>query len=118
MASLELLVEVLEEANLPVTAGTRAAVAGELDEVEMVEDRQRTRQVGRERDARLEQADEEGLQRVVVGGDLRAELADADRDLVRVEIDVADARIPLDRDQLARSSGTPKCRASRSMSRR
>jgi hypothetical protein len=118
MPSVELLVEILQKAHLPVPAGARAAVAGELDEVEMVEDRQRTRQVGRERDARLEQADEQRLQAVVVRGDLRAELADADGDLARVEVDVADARIPLDRDQLARSSGTPKCRASRSISRR
>jgi hypothetical protein len=89
---LDLLVEVLEEADLRVPAGVLAgAVAGDLDEVEVVEDRRRARQVDSEDDAGLERADEQRLEVGVVARDLGAELRDARRDLVGVEVDLADA---------------------------
>jgi hypothetical protein len=49
------------------------AVAGQLDEVERVMDRQGARQVGDERDARLQRGDEQRLEAGVVGGDLGSE---------------------------------------------
>jgi hypothetical protein len=55
-----------------VAAHLRAAVAGELDEVEVVRDRKRTRQIGEEDDARLERADEQRFAAGVVARDLRA----------------------------------------------
>jgi hypothetical protein len=58
-----------------------------------VQHRQRTREIGEEDQARLEQADEQRLASVVVAGDLRAELADPRRQLVGGEVDLADARI-------------------------
>ena len=69
------------------------AVAGELDEVERVRDRDRAREVGDERDARLERADEQRLAAGVVARDLGAELPHAGRDLARVEVDLADALV-------------------------
>jgi hypothetical protein len=55
----------------------RTRVAGELDEVEPVQDREGARQVGDEDEARFQRADEEGLAALVVGRDLGAELGDA-----------------------------------------
>ena len=66
-------------------------MAAELDEVDLVEDRERPRQVGEEDDARLQQADEEGLTAGVVLGDLGAELRDPGGDLLGGEVDLADA---------------------------
>jgi hypothetical protein len=77
-----------------------------------VEDRHRAREIGEERDARLQRPDEERLALFVVGGELRAELGDAGRDLVRVEIDLADPGLER---QLA--FGSPKRAAMRSKSR-
>jgi hypothetical protein len=77
-----------------VAARPRAdAVARELDEVEGVVDRQRPREIGEEDDARLERGDEERLAPGVVGADLAAQLADARRDLLGTEVDVADAAV-------------------------
>jgi hypothetical protein len=90
---LDLGVEVLEEPDRLVPAGLRAAVAGELQVVERVVDRDRAREVGDERDAGLQRADEERLAALVVVGDLGAELADAGGDLVGVEVDLADPRV-------------------------
>ena len=55
----------------------RAAVAGELDEVERVEDRDRAREVGDEDEARLQRRHEDRLAAGVVAGDLGAELPNA-----------------------------------------
>jgi hypothetical protein len=55
-----------------VAAHLRAAVAGELDEVQVVRPGDGARQVGEEDEARLERADEEGLPAGVVAVDLGA----------------------------------------------
>lgn len=65
-------------------------VAGQLEEVEVVGDRDREREVADKRDAGLECTDQERLASVVVGGKLASDLADAPTDLVRCEEDVAD----------------------------
>jgi len=67
---------------LLVAAHLRAAIAGELDEVERVRNRDRPREVGEENQARLEQPDEQRLAPLVVARDLGAELADARGQLV------------------------------------
>ena len=72
-----------------------APVAGELDEVEAVQDRDGARKVGEEDEARLEGSDEDRLEASVVAGDLRAELAHARTELLRREVDVADSRIEI-----------------------
>ena len=92
--ALELRVEVLEQADPARPAELRiGAEAGELDEVDRVEDRDRPREVGEEDDRRLERRDEQRLAALVVAGDLRAELANARLDLFRSEVDLADPGI-------------------------
>jgi hypothetical protein len=88
----DLRVEVLQEADSLVVL----AVARELDEVEVVVDRDGPRQVADERQARLQRADEQRLPAGVVAGQLGAELADAAAELVRIEEDLADALVALD----------------------
>jgi hypothetical protein len=107
VAALEGGVEILEEPNRGRAAGLGRGVAGELDEVDVVQDRQRARQVGEEDEARLQRSDEQRLPALVVGGDLRAELGDARRDLIRREVDLADPVVgnPSGR-KAARASGT------------
>ena len=68
-------------------------VAGELDEVDLVRDRDRPRQVGQEDEARLQQRDEQQVAAGVVAGDVRTELADARVQLLGREKDLADAGI-------------------------
>jgi hypothetical protein len=95
-----------------VAAGIRAVVAGELDEVDLVRDRDRAREVGEEDDARLQQGNEQQLPACEVRRDLRAELVDPCPQLLGGEEDLADAGVgPYD----ARSSRYRW--ASRSMSR-
>ena len=91
VATLDVGVEILEEAHLVVAARLGGAVARQLDEVERVEDRHRARQVARERDAGLQRADEERLASFVVARQLGAQLLDAGSELVPVEEDFADA---------------------------
>ena len=62
-------------------AHDRAAVAGELDEVDRVEDRDGSREVGGEDEACLERRDENRLAIRVVARDLRSELAHPGGDL-------------------------------------
>ena len=88
-------------------------VAGELDEVERVVDRDGAREVGDERDARLQRGDEDRLEALVVGGDLRSELLDPPRQLVCGKEDLADPRVE-DAQEAFRS---PYRCASRSKSR-
>jgi hypothetical protein len=92
VAALDLVVEILQEEDaVLVDAGAR-----ELDDVEMVVDRHRPREVADERDAGLERADEERFLPCVVLGQLGAELPDARADLVSIEEDLADALVELD----------------------
>jgi hypothetical protein len=58
-----------------------------------VQYRERTREIGDEDQARFEQPHEDRLAPLVVACDLRAELADARRQLAGREVDLADARI-------------------------
>ncbi len=53
----------------------------------------RARQVGQEDEARLQRRDEQRLAAVVLGGEVSAQLCDARLQLLRAEIDVADARV-------------------------
>jgi hypothetical protein len=54
-----------------------------------VHDRQRARQVGREEQRSLQRRDEQRVERRVVGRDLRAELGDARRQLLRGQVGLA-----------------------------
>jgi hypothetical protein len=89
-------VEVLDEPDRRRAARLVRRVAGKLDEVDVVEDRDRARQVGEEDEARLQRCDEERLPALVVGGDLGTQLGDAGCDLLGGEVDLADARIAFD----------------------
>jgi hypothetical protein len=76
-----------------VAAHLGAAVAGELDEVERMRDRDRAREVGEEDEARLERPDEQRLTALEVARDLRAQLGYPRGQLAGREVDLADARI-------------------------
>jgi hypothetical protein len=84
-----------------VAAGVGAVVAGELDEVDPVADRDGAREVGQEDEARLQERDEQQVAAGVVAGDVRAELTDARLQLLGREKDLAYTRIG---DYDARSS--------------
>ena len=114
--ALDLLVEVLQEARLPLAAGVGAPVARELDEVDVVEDRQRAREVGEEDSRGLQRRDEDRLEVSVVALDLRGQLRDAVPDRAGVQVDLADAGV-VDRQRRYEASLSPKRCASRSMSR-
>ena len=73
-----------------MAAGLGRAVAGELDEVDRVRDRDPAGEVGEERDACFQQADKERLAVLVVARQLARELADPRSELARVEVDLAD----------------------------
>jgi hypothetical protein len=75
-------------------AGVRAVVARQLDEVDLVRDRDRAREVGQEDEARLQEGDQEQLAALVVLGDLRAELGDTLSQLPGAEEDVPQSRVP------------------------
>jgi hypothetical protein len=85
--------QVLEQAHLAARPAAVAVVRGEIDEVEVVDDRQRARQVGDEDERRLQRRDEDRLEAVVVGGNLGAELLDARLELLPREVDLADALV-------------------------
>ena len=89
------------------------SVARELDEVDLVRDADRPREVGEEHEARLQQRDEQEITVGVIDRDLLAQLADARTELLRAEEDLTDAGIV--RGYEARSNRY-RC-ASRSMSR-
>jgi hypothetical protein len=84
-----------------VAAGVGAVVAGELDEVDPVGNRDGTREVGQEDEARLQQRDEQQVAAGVVARDVGAELADARLQLLGREKDFAYSRVD---DYDARSS--------------
>jgi hypothetical protein len=91
--------QVLQETHLPPAAAV-PVVAGKRDEVEVVDDRQRPREVGNEDDRGLQRGDQNRLTALEVGGDLGAQLRDATLDLLSREVDLPDPRIGYD----ARSS--------------
>jgi hypothetical protein len=93
VAPLDRDVEVLEELDRRAAARLVGAVAGQLDEVDVVDDRELPAEVDEEDDARLQRRDEEGFPAGVVLSDLGAELADPGRDLGGGEVDVADALV-------------------------
>jgi hypothetical protein len=93
VAPLDRGVEVLEEPDRRASAGLVGAVAGELDEVDVVDDRKRAAEVDEEDDARLQRRDEERLPAGIVLPDLGAELTDPRGDLRGREVDVADPSI-------------------------
>jgi hypothetical protein len=74
-------------------AGVGAVVARQLDEVDLVRDRYRTREVGQEDEARLQEGDQEQLAARVVLCDLRAELGDALSQLPGAEEDVPESGV-------------------------
>jgi hypothetical protein len=73
-----------------VPAGPCVPVAGELDEVDLVRDRERPGEVGKEDEARLQERDEQEVPVGIVGPDLLAQLADARPELLGAEKDLAD----------------------------
>jgi hypothetical protein len=94
VAAADLGVQVLQEPDPARAARLRlGAVAGELDEVERVRDRDRAREVGDEDERRLQRRDEQRLAAGVVPRDLASELADTRRDLGSGEVDLTDAWI-------------------------
>jgi hypothetical protein len=84
-----------------MAARVGAVVAGELDEVDRVRDRDRAGEIGQEDEARLQQRDEQQVAAGVLSGDLGAELVDPSSQLVSCEKDFADSGIG---DYDARSS--------------
>jgi hypothetical protein len=88
--ALDARVEVLEEPDRRAASGLAGAVAGQLDEIDVMQDRERAREVGKEDQARLQGGDEQRLAAGVVDGDLGTELLDPGRDLLAGEVDLAD----------------------------
>jgi hypothetical protein len=76
-----------------VAAGRGVAVPGELDEVDLMRDRNRAGEIGEEDEARLQERDEQEVAVGVVLGDLATELADAGPDLFRGEKGLADTGV-------------------------
>jgi hypothetical protein len=58
-----------------------------------VQDRQRTREIGKEDEARFQRGDEKRLAALVVDRDLRPKLRDAGLDLVCSDIDLPDTSV-------------------------
>jgi len=75
-----------------VTARDGTAVAGELDEIELVYERDRTRQVGDEKQRTFERRDEQQIETGVVRGDLGTQFADPRLNLLGGEVGLADAQ--------------------------
>jgi hypothetical protein len=70
-----------------------AVVAGELDEVDLVGDRDGSREVGQEDEAGLQQRQEQQLALGVVPCDLSTQLLDTSPKLLGCEEDLADAGV-------------------------
>jgi hypothetical protein len=107
VAPTDLAVEILQEPD-PIAA----AVGCEFEEVELVRDLDRSREVGEEDEAGLQRGDEQRILVAIVARDLGPEFRDAAADLCAREIDLARAAR---RDYDASSSRYRS--ASRSMSR-
>jgi hypothetical protein len=86
VAVRDLSLEVLQQSD-----AAAAAVGGQLEEVQLVRDLERAREVGQEDEARLQRRDEDRVDVDVVTCDLRRELPDAAADLLAREVDLADA---------------------------
>jgi hypothetical protein len=84
---------VLEEADARMSAGVGSVVARQLDEVDLVRDRDRAREIRQEDEARLQEGDQEQLAALVVLGDLRAQLGDAFSQLLGAEEDLSGSRV-------------------------
>jgi hypothetical protein len=93
MAPVDAHAEVLEQSHLSARPAAVPVVGGQVDEVEVVDDRQGAREVGDEDERRLQRGDEDWLEAVVVSGDLRSELPDPGLDLLPREVDLADALV-------------------------
>jgi hypothetical protein len=94
VASIDPGVEILQEPHAGRLRAARiAVVGGEFDEVQVVQDRRRAREVGEEDEARLERRDEEGLEAVVVRRNLGSELRDPASNLVPAEVNLADPSV-------------------------
>jgi hypothetical protein len=78
--------EVLEQLD-----AAAAAVRRELEEVQLVRDLERAREIGQEDETRLQRCYQDRVRVDVVAGDVRRELADAAADLLTREVDLADA---------------------------
>ena len=93
MPAGELGVEILQQADpcMAALVGARR-VAGELEEVEPVWDPEGPREVGDEDEARLQGRDEQRREALVLASQLPPELADARRQLLTSEVDLAEAR--------------------------
>jgi hypothetical protein len=70
-----------------------AVIAGELDEIEFVERRDRSREVCEEEQGTFERRDQQEVEAGVVGGDLGPHFADAPLDLLGGEVGLADAQV-------------------------
>jgi hypothetical protein len=90
---LDTRIQVLDEPDRRRPTGLVGRVAGELDEVDVVQDPDRARQVGEEDEARLQQADQEQLALCIVRGDLLPDLRDPAAQVLRVEEYLADAGV-------------------------
>jgi hypothetical protein len=84
-------VQVLEQPDALVATRSGAAESGELDEVELVRNRNRPREVGDEEQRPVQRRDEDRLGARVVAADLGAELRHSRLDLLGREIRGADA---------------------------
>jgi hypothetical protein len=91
--ALDLDRDILEEADPVVALVLGRAVAGELDEIERVVDRQAARKVGYEGDRRLQRRDQDRLEALVVPCNVGAELSDSRFELVRVEENLPDSLV-------------------------
>src|SRR5436190_2573361 len=94
VAAFDVDVEVLEDPDDPGRIG-RGAVARDLHEVDLALHREMAHQVGHEEDGALEDADQEQVAALVVGGDLRAELGDPRAQRLLVDEDLADRALEL-----------------------
>jgi hypothetical protein len=112
MAPFDLDRDVLQEADA-LAAFVGVAVAGELDEVERVMDRQRAREIADERDAGLQRADQDRFEPGEVARDFLSEPSDSRRKLVGVEENLSDPLVEQAQDAFRR----PYRAASRSKSR-
>jgi hypothetical protein len=70
-----------------------AVVRRELDEIQVVQNRRRAREVRKEDEARLERRDEQRLEAVVVRRNLGSEFRDPASNLVPAEVYLADPMV-------------------------
>src|SRR3954463_9015647 len=93
VTALDRRVQILEQTDSLVPAGCGTAVACELDEVQLVDRRNRAREIGGEEERSLGGPPEHETAVAVVSRDLGSELGDARLDLLLGEIGLADAKL-------------------------